>query len=139
MSLGQTRTIDFSSRATTVEPPVVPPTIPGGASSLTGPPALPRPPVKPRDTQPPKLTRLRVGATHRAVTVHASLSERARVVVRLKRRRATIARKTFAIKSRGTVVLRVRHRIPAARLTVQLKAIDAAGNARTRALRLRVR
>lgn len=123
-------------------------TNPGGTTtSTTPPPGETVPPggtqtattgAPPADTSPPRATGARVSATRRAVVVRATLSEPAKVTVRVLRRGRRLARRVFDAQA-GKVTLRIRRPLRRGRHSVRLTLVDAAGNRATRALSARVK
>ena len=109
-----------------------PPPPPGGTTTSTTPPPG-------GDTTPPSVSNARARATRRGVRVVLSVSEPARITLRVLRRGRRVARRTFDVDEAGAVVLRVRRALRRGRYSVRLALVDAAGNASTRRLRARVR
>jgi plastocyanin len=114
-------------------PPAVTPTpapAPGTPESPVGAPGA--------DTTAPKLTRLAVSATRRALTLRLTLSEPSRVTVVVQRNRRTVARQVFRDRRAGRTTLRLVRRSRPGKLTVRVTAVDVAGNTTRRAREVRV-
>lgn len=112
---------------TSPEPP------PGGTTTTS---TTPPPPA---DTAAPRASALRTFATRRGVRVRMTLSEPAKVTVRVVRRGRGVARRTFSVTESGAVTLRVRRALRRGRYAIRLTLVDAAGNRSSRSARARVR
>lgn len=125
---GTTTSTTPAQTGTTTSPP--PP--PGGTTTSTT-------PAPPPDTTAPRASGVRVRATRRGVRVRMTLSEPAKVTVRVVRRGRRVARRTFTVTHAGEATLRVRRALRRGRYAVRLTLADAAGNRSARSLRARVR
>lgn len=90
------------------------------------------------DATAPRITRAAVTRRRTGVRVRLRLSEAARVTIRVRRGGRTVTRRVYRRRPAGTNVLLVRTRMTPGRLTVGITAVDAAGNAGRRTLRLRI-
>ncbi|HEV3002145.1 MAG TPA: plastocyanin/azurin family copper-binding protein, partial [Solirubrobacteraceae bacterium] len=101
---------------TSPEPP------PGGTTTTS------TTPPPPPDTAAPRASAVRAFATRRGVRLRMTLSEPAKVTVRVLRRGRRVARRTFSVTRGGAVTVRVRRALRPGRYRVRLTLVDAAGN-----------
>jgi hypothetical protein len=118
---------------------------PGSPPPPAPPPGTPEPPVDPAgggapvDAVKPRLTSPRVQANARRVRLQIRLDEAARVTVVVTRGKRTLARRVYGRRRAGFSTFTVRRPFTAGRLVIRVRAVDPAGNATTRTLRVRVR
>lgn len=111
-----------------------------GTQTTPGPSTPPPAPgqVPSTDSTAPRITRAAATRRRTGVRVRLRLSEAARVTIRVRRGGRTVTRRVYRRRPAGTSVLLVRTRMTPGRLTVGITAVDAAGNAGRRTLRLRI-